>query len=323
MMSADVSIGNHKEELEVSTGDTLDAAIERTVERMRKEIEDVVAPILELDDQGVIVKANMQGIAKYARYLQSAGVIPERYQGRVSDCMVAIEMAMRFHVPVLVLMCNSYMVHDKLTLEGKFTLALLNLSGKTLGPPKYDIKKIDGKIVSCRCSVVCRETQADVDYTIDRSTVEQNNWEAPRRGKPSPWVNVPDLMFRYRSATYLIRAHFPEVLMGIPTRDEMEDVEAAVIASGEAPKTIEQLKQDAREQKAREQKASEEERLLNQIEEWLQRIDDACEAATTISELDDLEASIIAGEMDLLPAGVLKSGRRLLADRREFLSTSD
>lgn len=41
--------------------------------------------------------------------------------------------------------------------------------------------------------------------------------------KGSKWQTMPDLMLRYRSATFLIRTTAPEISMGL-TKDEVEDL---------------------------------------------------------------------------------------------------
>ena len=44
---------------------------------------------------------------------------------------------------------------------------------------------------------------------------------------------MPEIMFRYRSAMILIRTHCPEVIMGMQSREELEDVALAVARPAE------------------------------------------------------------------------------------------
>jgi hypothetical protein len=52
---------------------------------------------------------------------------------------------------------------------------------------------------------------------------------------------MPDIMFSYRSVTFLTRIHYPEVLMGMRTLDELEDIGALDQPVEDHPRTIEEL----------------------------------------------------------------------------------
>jgi hypothetical protein len=48
------------------------------------------------------------------------------------------------------------------------------------------------------------------------------------------WKSVPRLMITYRAATYFARVHCPEVLLGMQTTEEMQDmnvVQARVVSN--------------------------------------------------------------------------------------------
>jgi len=52
--------------------------------------------------------------------------------------------------------------------------------------------------------------------------------------KNKKYQTMPELMLQYRAATFLVRLYCPEVLSGMPTSDEVEDLrfaEATVVES--------------------------------------------------------------------------------------------
>jgi hypothetical protein len=59
--------------------------------------------------------------------------------------------------------------------------------------------------------------------------VKAEGWDIARGESkmPSKWTTLPDIMGRYRSAMFLGRLYCPEVLLGLPTDDELHDVAGA------------------------------------------------------------------------------------------------
>jgi hypothetical protein len=53
----------------------------------------------------------------------------------------------------------------------------------------------------------------------------------------SKWQTMPELMMRYRAATFLVRTTAPELTMGLPMQEEMEDIQPVKTV------TIESLRQ--------------------------------------------------------------------------------
>ena len=50
--------------------------------------------------------------------------------------------------------------------------------------------------------------------------------------KNSKYKTMPEQMLRYRSATWLIRTHCPEVLLGMQSSEEIQDVQVNVPVGG-------------------------------------------------------------------------------------------
>lgn len=157
-------------------------------------------------------------------YSQSGEMVPQHYQGKAPACMVAIQMASRCKVDPLAFMQQSYVVHGKPGVSGALVIAMLNASGKIKGRVRYAFAG-QGDQRSCTACVTDKETDEEIKLTLEWKTVMAEGWHLPK-GKdrmPSKWSTMPEQMFRYRAATWLVRAHYPEVLMGLHTADELED----------------------------------------------------------------------------------------------------
>ena len=56
---------------------------------------------------------------------------------------------------------------------------------------------------------------------------------------------MPEQMLRYRSATWLIRLHCPEVLLGMQASEEIQDVQLTNVAVGGSP--VDKINQKVKE----------------------------------------------------------------------------
>jgi hypothetical protein len=177
---------------------------------------------VEFDAKGRIVKANLAGLYRLAQAYSGSQIVPEQYRGKPSDCFIACQMAFRLGVDPLAYMQASYIVHGKPGIEAKLAVAMLNTSGRIKGRISYKLEgTIKDKTRACTASAIDAETGEVVSATVDWAMVEAEGW-ASKSG--SKWKTMPDVMFHYRSAVFLIRLYYPEVLMGMQTRDELEDM---------------------------------------------------------------------------------------------------
>lgn len=177
---------------------------------------------VEFDDKGRIVKANMGGLYRLATIYARSKIVPEHYQGKIDDCFIGCQMAFRLRIDPLAYMQSSYIVYGRPGLEAKLGIALLNMSGKIKGRVKYRDEG-SGQNRKVTAWAIDEESGEEVSASIDWATVKAEGWDTK---KGSKWLTIPDQMFRYRSAIFLIRAYYPEVLMGIEFADEIEDTAA-------------------------------------------------------------------------------------------------
>lgn len=196
-----------------------------TMEREKRE-SDLLSSVVFTHDG--LESSNLGGLWRLATMYSRSSIVPDHYQGKPENCLIALQMAQRCKVDPFAFMQSSYMVHGKPGLEGKLAIAMLNSSGKIVGRIRYEFAG-EGEKRSCTAIVKDKETGEDIRMTITWAMVLAEGWNLPKgKGEykqPSKWTTIPDQMFRYRSATFLIRAHYPEVLMGLRTTDELEEEE--------------------------------------------------------------------------------------------------
>ena len=169
---------------------------------------------------------------RMAKVFASSTLVPQAYQGNIGNCMIGLNMAVRMKADPLMVFQNLVIVHGTPTFEAKFAIACFNATGKftpiryqevgdkkddTYGMYAYAIDKATGDIL--KGPEICIKTAKEEGW-YDRN---------PK------WKTIPQLMLRYRSASWFIRTTDPGVMMGFQTREEVEDAEYTEIK--EEPKT--------------------------------------------------------------------------------------
>lgn len=148
-------------------------------------------------------------------------IVPELYQRNPDNCVIAINLADAMGLNVLTVMQYLYIVHKKPAWAAVFAISRWNTCGK-FSPIRYELTGTPGQPKS---SCVAISTDLATGEEL-RGTVI--NWEmvvGEEWTKNSKWRNMPEQMFRYRAASFLIKTYAPELLMGLPFADEREDAE--------------------------------------------------------------------------------------------------
>lgn len=158
---------------------------------------------------------------KYAQALARADIIPKTFQNKPANCFVAMDMAQRLGVGVMEVMQNTYVVHGTPGFSAKYAIGMANKSGVFKGPICFE-ETGKGDNLSVTAFGIVRETGQRVDFTADMAMARAEKWTSNPKYK-----TMPGLMLRYRAATLLIRTTCPEVLLGMQTAEEVEDVHAA------------------------------------------------------------------------------------------------
>lgn len=178
--------------------------------------------------------ANLAALWRLASMYSRSDIVPEQFRGKPENCLIALQMAQRCRIDPFAFMQASYVVHGRPGIEAKLAIAMLNSSGKIAGRVRYEFDG-EGDKRSCTACVKDKESGEEIRLKLDWKTVEAEGWNKKNGSK---WLTIPEQMFRYRSAVFLIRTHYPEVMMGLSTTDEMEDEPGPVPAGPPVGKGI-------------------------------------------------------------------------------------
>lgn len=151
--------------------------------------------------------------------LSKSDIIPKEFQNKPANCLIAVELANRLNANPFQVMQNMDVIYGRPSLRSSFIIACINNSGKIKGSLKFEI---DVNNTKCRAWAVESETGEKLVgplVTIEMATAE--GWSTKNGSK---WKNMPDLMLRYRAATFFGRLFCPEILCGMISDDEARDI---------------------------------------------------------------------------------------------------
>jgi hypothetical protein len=159
-------------------------------------------------------------LQRVATLFADSKLVPEAFRGDMPSTFVALNLAMRMAVDPFMLMQSLYIVHGKPGLEGKFIIAMVNERGPFEGPIQF---RFEGEGAKRQCTAYAKDKKTGdlCEATITMEMVRAEGWlEKPG----SKWKTMPEQMFKYRSASFLARAYCPGVILGMHSKEELEDI---------------------------------------------------------------------------------------------------
>lgn len=172
---------------------------------------------------------------RIAKVFASSSFVPDVYKGNIGNCMIGLNMAIRMNADPLMVLQNLVAVHGTPTFEAKFAIACFNATGKystlsysEVGERGKDSWGMYAYAIELKTGAVKKGPVVTVQMAKDEGWYSRN----PK------WKNVPELMLRYRAASWFIRTTDPGIMMGFQTKDEVEDVEYEELPSDKSLNTI-------------------------------------------------------------------------------------
>lgn len=206
--------------------------------------------------------ASFEFMQRTAKLFAASSMVPTAYQAMVikgfkdnqtiepnpaalPNCVIALDMSQRMNANPLMIMQNLHIIEGRPSWSSQFIIAAINNCGK-FSPLRFDLQWldemdasystfewIDRKKVEKKHSIRIKNARC-VAWAIEKATGERlesapvtmemavaEGWFGKNGSK---WKSMPDLMMRYRSAAFFGRIYAPELLMGLPSADEVHDI---------------------------------------------------------------------------------------------------
>lgn len=161
-----------------------------------------------------------EGAQRVAKMLSASSLVPQQFQNNVPNTMIALEMAMRTGVSPFMLMQNLYVVHGRPGFSATYIIAAISNCGR-FSPLRFDLNG-EGDNRGCVAWAIERATGDRLESTrVDIRMAKAEGWYGKSGSK---WQTMPDQMLRYRAAAFFGRVYAPDILMGMQTSEELNDI---------------------------------------------------------------------------------------------------
>lgn len=182
-----------------------------------------LSPELRMAEQAVAIEERKFALAqRQANVYAQSSLVPQHYRGNIGNVLIAQNMAKRMNADLLMVMQNLYVVHGNPGWSSQYLIATFNANGK-FSALRYRFRGEPNE-PEWGCQAYCTEAETGDEIAGTWVTWDMANKEGWVNKNGSKWKTMPEQMFRYRSAAFLIRTTAPEIAMGLLTKEELEDV---------------------------------------------------------------------------------------------------
>lgn len=164
-------------------------------------------------------KTMFEHAQRVANMLSQSDLVPAKFKGKIGNCVIALEMAYRMGASPLMIMQNLNIILGTPAWSSKFLIASLNACGR-FSPLRYEEDEQNGGRARA--------------WALDKKTGEKllGAWVTMEMAKAEGWIDkngskwktMPELMRRYRAASFFVNQYAPEISMGFQTVEEVYDI---------------------------------------------------------------------------------------------------
>ena len=157
---------------------------------------------------------------RIATQLAKSTIIPQTYQNKPENVVVAIGMAQKLGLDPFSVMQNLNIIKGKTSWSGSFCRTLIEKSNKYTNLELKFVGQKGTDTYGCYMQGVNKETGEVIKGPeVNMKMAKAENWTSNTK-----WINMPELMLSYRATSFFARVYVPDVLNGVQTTEEIEDI---------------------------------------------------------------------------------------------------
>jgi hypothetical protein len=176
-----------------------------------------------------------ESIQRKARLYTSSQLVPTIYQGNtagaLANTVIALNIAHRIGADELMVMQNLYVIQGRPSWSSQFIISALNSCGR-FSPIRFELRSlgnvaVGGKSIENKeCKAIATELASGQLLEGPPVTIAMAIAEGWYGKNGSKWQTMPELMLRYRAASFFGRLYAPEILNGMYSQEEAEELPA-------------------------------------------------------------------------------------------------
>lgn len=157
-----------------------------------------------------------------AQVLAKSTMVPQSYQGNVSNCVIALEQAARMNCSPLMVMQQLYVVKGKPSWSGQACSMIVNGCGLFEKVKLNYVGEKEKDSYGAYVSAIRKEDGEEViGATVDMAMAKAEGWTSNPK-----WKSMKEQMLGYRAYAFFARLHCPNALSGFHVEGEVDDIEA-------------------------------------------------------------------------------------------------
>ena len=162
---------------------------------------------------------------EFSNMLSRSQMVPKNYQNKPEDVLVAVQWGYEIGLAPLQALQNISVINGKPSVYGDAAMALVQAS-----PVCEDVQEsIEGDGTSNPVAI-CRVKRRGRSEVVSKYSVEDAK-RAGLWGKQGPWTQYPKRMLQMRARGFALRDAFPDVLKGLITAEEAQDMPVDEVVS--------------------------------------------------------------------------------------------
>lgn len=196
-----------------------DKQVEIEVVDETKKTEIAVSQPVDLSVNPYSSKEAFNGLFTVASQMAKSDIIPQNYQGKIANCMLAIDVANRTGLSPLFVMQQTSVVRGKISWSGQACSMIVNAYPKFKNVKLNYIGERGTDEWGAYVSAINKETGEEIKgTTVDMKMVKSEGWDSNPK-----WKSLTEQMLGYRAYTLFARLHCADALNGFMTEGEVED----------------------------------------------------------------------------------------------------
>lgn len=156
-------------------------------------------------------------LVQFANMAAKSALVPRDYQGKPENIMLAVQMGSELGLAPMQSLQNIAVINGRPALWGDAMLGLCKASGIC----EDVIERIEGDGASMIAWCIAKRSGCNpvkVSFSMADAT------KAGLTSKPGPWTQYPKRMLQMRARGFALRDAFPDVLKGLITAEEANDL---------------------------------------------------------------------------------------------------
>jgi len=164
--------------------------------------------------------SSMAEAKEFSNLLAGSGMVPQNYQNKPADIMVAVMWGYELQLQPLQALQNISVINGKPSVWGDTAIALVRSHHACRGVKEWIDGEGDQMVAHCE---VKRAHKGKDDETITSSFSMADARQAGLLNKKGPWAQYPKRMLQMRARGFALRDAFPDALKGVITTEEAMD----------------------------------------------------------------------------------------------------